>query len=740
MRPRLSREELLHLRWLLGGAVALLAVSTVFYLESAMWPIGLAGCAAIVVALALPRLVARVPGGVYRFGVPVIALVFAADLHLNEMIPAFVRLSLLLVVHRAVSFRTAREDMQLALLCLFLIVVTGVLTVSVVFAVQIALFAALAMVFLFLIHVVRDETGGAGPREAARLPVSRPRLFLRVLGTMDLRFAALGGGLAVAVALIATVIFVMIPRFEVNTPFQLFGLKKSGSVTGFSERIALGEVTKIAQDNGVAMRVDVAGIPTEGVIPYWRMVALDDYLAGGFGVSRAVEARVGARAILTADLVPEWARAGESAPRGRFTIFMEPGVSRFVPTPGAFERVQFKELQPVVADAVLQTLSLSRASASLLSFRIDGGSFDGRLPDPGFGTVRFRAPGASAIEASATSAALRRRFLPYPETTLAVPVSEAERDFLREQVKRITRGETLDAETFARRACAHLGERHRYSMSVSLPEADGEQDPVVRWMRAGLAGHCEFFAASFVLLSRTAGFPTRAVTGFKGGTWNGFENYYMVRNSDAHAWCEIFDGRGGWIRVDPTPGAGGSGDVSLEAALGTIASDDSLAAYLDSLRMLWYRRIVSFDRRAQREFVGSARSFAADVAGGAARAARRGVEEFRAWMHRPLSATSRGDGVLAIVVVALVALGVRRTGFRFSDVLEHFSRADAPTRRRAGRLLLRLQGRLADPPRRRGWDEGAARGIEHDLIAIRYGRRSSWPDPLSVFRAARRLL
>ena len=109
-----------------------------------------------------------------------------------------------------------------------------------------------------------------------------------------------------------------------------------------------------------------------------------------------------------------------------------------------------------------------------------------------------------------------------------------------------------------------------------------------------MPGHCELFAGAFTLLARTAGIPTRIVTGFRGGTWSGFEDYYMVRNRDAHAWCEIFDGRDAWLRVDPTPGGGlvGAGNDSL----GTPLIDRSWVAYLDSLRIVWYRRIVNFDR------------------------------------------------------------------------------------------------------------------------------------------------
>jgi hypothetical protein len=42
------------------------------------------------------------------------------------------------------------------------------------------------------------------------------------------------------------------------------------------------------------------------------------------------------------------------------------------------------------------------------------------------------------------------------------------------------------------------------------------------------------------------------VTGYQGGEWNPVREYFLVRQSDAHAWAEVWiDGRG-WTRVDPT--------------------------------------------------------------------------------------------------------------------------------------------------------------------------------------------
>lgn len=65
-------------------------------------------------------------------------------------------------------------------------------------------------------------------------------------------------------------------------------------------------------------------------------------------------------------------------------------------------------------------------------------------------------------------------------------------------------------------------------------------------------GFCGHFASAFVTLMRAGGIPARVVTGYLGGEWNPIGGYLLVRQSDAHAWAEVWlEGRG-WTRVDPT--------------------------------------------------------------------------------------------------------------------------------------------------------------------------------------------
>ncbi len=65
-------------------------------------------------------------------------------------------------------------------------------------------------------------------------------------------------------------------------------------------------------------------------------------------------------------------------------------------------------------------------------------------------------------------------------------------------------------------------------------------------------GFCEHFASAFTVMARSVGIPARVVTGYQGGEFNPMGGYFIVRQSDAHAWSEVWlDGKG-WQRIDPT--------------------------------------------------------------------------------------------------------------------------------------------------------------------------------------------
>jgi transglutaminase-like putative cysteine protease len=87
-----------------------------------------------------------------------------------------------------------------------------------------------------------------------------------------------------------------------------------------------------------------------------------------------------------------------------------------------------------------------------------------------------------------------------------------------------------------------------YSLEPERLGADEIDDFLFR-TRTGFCGH---YASAFVVLMRAAGVPARIVTGYLGAEWNPIGGYLVVRQSDAHAWAEVWLDERGWIRVDPT--------------------------------------------------------------------------------------------------------------------------------------------------------------------------------------------
>src|SRR6266545_2280870 len=128
-RPQLSLDELHQLKWLLGGVLTLLAVWTVLYMDVEAWTLMFLTTAAAITTLIRPDLPARLPSIVHILAFPAIVAFFVGDLWLvSEVLPAMVRLDMLLLLYRNISYRQRRDDLQVIVLGLFLIVVAGVLT------------------------------------------------------------------------------------------------------------------------------------------------------------------------------------------------------------------------------------------------------------------------------------------------------------------------------------------------------------------------------------------------------------------------------------------------------------------------------------------------------------------------------------------------------------------------------------------------------------------------------------
>ncbi|MGD8441550.1 MAG: transglutaminaseTgpA domain-containing protein, partial [Holophagae bacterium] len=111
----------------------------------------------------------------------------------------------------------------------------------------------------------------------------------------------------------------------------------------------------------------------------------------------------------------------------------------------------------------------------------------------------------------------------------------------------------------------YLQANYRYALSSGIRiQTD---DPVAWFLFDGREGHCEFFAGSMVVLLRHLGVPARMVAGYSGGDLSPDGDELVVRESNAHAWVEVWLGvERGWVTYDPTPAVGVPGLAGMTGA------------------------------------------------------------------------------------------------------------------------------------------------------------------------------
>ena len=135
----------------------------------------------------------------------------------------------------------------------------------------------------------------------------------------------------------------------------------------------------------------------------------------------------------------------------------------------------------------------------------------------------------------------------------------------------------------------YLLQNYAYSLSV---QRSSDLLPIDDFLFVNQAGHCEYYATSMTLLLRILGIPARVVNGFAQGRWNEFGHFFTVRQSDAHAWVEIYFPSYGWQTFDPTP-ASAFGETYQQ-----LIEQSNLAArlyrYSEYLRTRWNRYIIDY--------------------------------------------------------------------------------------------------------------------------------------------------
>lgn len=315
-------------------------------------------------------------------------------------------------------------------------------------------------------------------------------------------------GLAAPVAL---ALFFLFPRIQ----GPLWGLPgdANGARSGLSETMAPGMLANLAQSPETAFRVKFEGAPPEREQLYWRGPVLGDY--DGRTWTRLSPAQRGPaqRQTLVNRRLP-LSVAGEPL---RYEVTLEPANNRWL-----FALEMPERLPAITGNAAQLSGEVEMTTLAPIDSRL-------RYQVSSFIHYRLQADGLpqdadqwlqlpADSNPRALMAGLQLRAIPDPGR----------------RVESVLRG--------------FRTENYVYTLNPPLLG----KDAVDGFLYGSRAGFCEHYAGAFVFLMRAAGVPARVVTGYQGGDLNPLDGYLTVRQSDAHAWAEVWLARRGWVRIDPT--------------------------------------------------------------------------------------------------------------------------------------------------------------------------------------------
>jgi hypothetical protein len=129
-------------------------------------------------------------------------------------------------------------------------------------------------------------------------------------------------------------------------------------------------------------------------------------------------------------------------------------------------------------------------------------------------------------------------------------------------------------------------------------------------------GFCEHYAAAFVVVMRAVGIPARVVTGYQGGEVNPVDGNLTVRQSDAHAWAEVWLPSQGWRRIDPTAVVSpvrieqGEAGLTGQDGFSRFGAPGTLLGWIGTWRMnweavenLWNQAVLNYSADRQRSLI-----------------------------------------------------------------------------------------------------------------------------------------
>lgn len=357
---------------------------------------------------------------------------------------------------------------------------------------------------------------------------------------------------------LALVLWLFFPRFD--GPLWRVPSDGHGAETGLSDTMSPGDITDLALSDDIAFRVHFDGAPPPAGERYWRGPVLHDF--DGHTWRRTVAFR---------------GQPTGLEPLGiayHYVVSLEPNQHNWI---FALDWPDQWDL----GDAFL-TADGMLARPALLSRPLD-----------------VRISSHTHVQSTEPLAeAARRR-----DTRLPAERNPRTRQFALE----LRRSHPNDLQYVN----AVLDMFHRQQFFYTLEPPPLGRNSIDEFLFDTKRGFCGHYASAFAALMRAAGIPARVVTGYQGGLYNRFANYWIVAQSDAHAWDEVWIEGRGWMRVDPTSAvAPGRVEPGSEHALAggsrlsgpwrrplSWLADTRLE--LDALRQLWRERILGFDQHSQ---------------------------------------------------------------------------------------------------------------------------------------------
>lgn len=321
----------------------------------------------------------------------------------------------------------------------------------------------------------------------------------------------LGALICVLAAPLALLLLVAFPRIQ-GPLWGLPGDAHSGR-SGLSDSMAPGTMSNLALSGETAFRVRFDGAPPPQRSLYWRGVVLGDY-------DGRTWTRIGAKRRprrLGEVFAPGAVNAELNGPALDYQVTLEAHGGRWIYALDLPRQVDRLDGNPYAVSAQLELMTLN----------------------PIAGRIRYQA--SSVLEYRLQADVDIAQLQPW----LNLPAGFNPRTL----AWAATLGRADDPAA-AVRAVLKAFREENFSYTLEPPLLG--RDAVDQFLFDSKAGFCEHYAGAFVVLMRAIGIPARVVTGYQGGELNPIDGYLTVRQSDAHAWAEVWLPKRGWLRIDPT--------------------------------------------------------------------------------------------------------------------------------------------------------------------------------------------